>query len=89
MKQKVFWEIFYKDDTHEFEIRGPSTDDTDFTNKVWEMLQKGYAVSCNTPPYECSRENIITEMKQRGYKHVEGLFYDTYFKRKKPESGKD
>jgi hypothetical protein len=89
MNQKIFWEIFYKDDTREFEIKGSSVNDTDFTNKVWEMQQRGCTVHCSTPPCELSRENIINDMKQRGFKHVEGLFYDTYFNRKKPESGKD
>jgi len=89
MKLKVFWEIFYRHDTKEFEIRGPSTNDTDFTNKVWEMQQEGYDVGCNTPPCERSREDIIDEMRQRGHKHVEGLFDDTYSKRKKPKSGRD
>ena len=89
MKQKVFWEIFYRNDTSEFEIRGPSTDDTDFTNKVWEMRQEGYDVNCNTPPCERSRENFIDEMKKRGHKHVDGLFDDTYSTCKKHKSGED
>lgn len=87
-KQKIFWEVFYKRDTREFEIRGPSTDDTDFTNKVWEMQQAGYSINCSTPPYEYPRENMIRDMEQQGYKHVDGLFWDTYLKCKKPESGK-
>ncbi len=90
-RQKEFWEIFYKDDTRECEIKGPSLNDTDFTNKIWEMQQAGCTVHCQT--LQCdgrSLENIINDvMKQSGYKHVEGLSYDTYLNRKKPESGKD
>lgn len=90
-KWKEFWEIFYKDDTHECEIRGPSIDDTDFNNKVWEIKQTGCYAHCETPKCDGrSREDMINAVKEQlGYKHVDGLLWGTYLKCKNTDIGKD
>ena len=83
-KQK-FWEVFHKHDTLEFEVRGLSIDDTDMNKKVCEMQKAGFSVNCNAVPSEIPREKIIRDKEQQGYKHVDGLFYDVYYKCNKPE----
>jgi hypothetical protein len=76
---KQFWKVFYKRDTQEFEILGPSYSDEDFTHKVHDMWKVGISVNCNTIPIENrTRQEIISNMQQQGYKHVAGLFRATY-----------
>ena len=74
MIQKSFWEIFYDRDTYQFEVVRISQDDTEFTLRVCELQRSGKNVNCNTPPSTVSKEDIIADMKSKGYKHIDGLY---------------
>ena len=74
MMQKSFWEIFYDDDNYQFEVVGISQDDTEFTLRVCELKRSGKNVSCNTPPSTVIKEDIIADMKSKGYKQIDGLY---------------
>lgn len=71
----VFWMIFKKDDSKEFEIAGQTRDDTQFTNQVCSLQQRGFHVRCETPlTTEISRDQILTEFQKMGYNEIPGLY---------------
>lgn len=72
---KKFWEVIYYDECKEFEVVGESTDDTEFTNNVCRLRDKGLDVHCNTPSIENSLDRIIDEVTNKlNYQYVKGLY---------------
>lgn len=67
---KRFWEIIYDDTKKTMEVVGSSTDDTLFTNNVFEMQQAGMKIHCQTGDISIPKENI----KLSGYTNEDNLY---------------
>lgn len=74
-KRKMFEQMFLIITDHDnrvFNILGPIIDDTNPTNRVWELKRAGRNINCHVAEEYGNRESIIRDYtKQTGYQYVD------------------
>lgn len=75
----MFWEVVFDDKRKLSCIEGITQDDRDFTEKVYNLQQKGAPIRCQTPPQKNYTQNsLIDALNRMGYKYITDSILDYY-----------
>lgn len=66
-KQEPFYVILKDNDTKEFNLVGPVTDDTPYIDRIVEEQKKGRNVTCDT---SVDKEGAIATFTEYGFKYA-------------------